>query len=231
MSALKRAVRRIPVLGRVAAAAYVWIAERRFHGSARYWEARYRRGGTSGDGSYGELARFKAAVVNDLVESYGVRSVIEFGCGDGHQLRLARYGSYLGLDVSPRAVQMCREAFSNDSTKSFALSRDYAGQTADLVLSLDVIFHLVEDEVFAAYMRSLFSAAEKLVVIYASNTDEQEVPRLPHVRHRRFTDWVDATQPGWRLGRIVENRFPYDAATGSGSPASFFIYERNAGQL
>jgi SAM-dependent methyltransferase len=228
MSGLKHAVRRIPVIGGVVAAAYVWIAERRFHGSAGYWEARYRRGGTSGAGSYGELARFKAEVLNGLVESHAVRSVIEFGCGDGHQLKLARYASYLGLDVSPRAVQMCRETFSNDPSKSFALSRDYAGQTADLALSLDVIFHLVEDEVFVAYMRSLFSAAEKLVVVYASNTDEQEAPRLPHVRHRRFTDWVDANEPRWRLARIIENRFPYDAVTGSGSPASFFIYERNA---
>ncbi|HEX7235718.1 MAG TPA: methyltransferase domain-containing protein [Gammaproteobacteria bacterium] len=226
MSGLKHAVRRIPVIGRAAAAAYVWIAERRFHGSAGYWEARYRSGGTSGSGSYGELARFKAEVLNGLVESNDVRSVIEFGCGDGHQLKLARYPSYLGLDVSPKAVQMCREAFPNDPTKSFLLSRDYAGQTADLALSLDVIYHLVEDEVFVAYMRSLFSAAEKLAVIYASNTDEQQVPRPPHVRHRRFTDWVEANQPSWRLERVIANRFPYDAATGSGSQASFFIYER-----
>jgi SAM-dependent methyltransferase len=229
MSAFKHSVRRIPIIGRAAAELYVWIANRRFHGSAGYWEARYRRGGTSGSGSYGELAHFKAEVLNGLVERSGVRSVIEFGCGDGHQLKLARYPSYVGLDVSARAVQMCREAFAGDPTKSFGLIRDEAGQKADLALSLDVIFHLVEDETFVAYMRALFSAAQRLVVIYASNTDEQEIPRLPHVRHRRFTDWVVANQPGWRLAEVVPNRLPYDAVTGSGSPASFFIYERSSG--
>jgi hypothetical protein len=39
----------------------------------------------------------------------------------------------------------------------------------DLELSLDVIYHLVEDEVFDAYMRSLFAHAGRFVVIYSSN--------------------------------------------------------------
>jgi SAM-dependent methyltransferase len=223
-SALKHAARRIPVIGRALAAVYVWFAARAFAGSASYWESRYRRGRMSGSGSYGELARFKADVLNALVADRQLESVIEFGCGDGHQLGLARYPRYLGLDVSPRAIAICRNRFSGDPTKRFAESRDYDGEKADLALSLDVIFHLVEDEVFVDYMRSLFAAAGKLVVIYASNTDEQEHPQPPHVRHRRFTDWIATQEPGWRLERVIENRIPYDSASGTGSPASFFIF-------
>jgi hypothetical protein len=33
-----------------------------------------------------------------------IRSVIEFGCGDGNQLGLMRYPSYLGLDIEPCAA-------------------------------------------------------------------------------------------------------------------------------
>lgn len=40
-------------------------------------------------------------------------------------------------------------------------------------MSLDVIYHLIEDEIYNKYMNNLFMAAEKYVFIYSSNfTDE-----------------------------------------------------------
>ena len=50
--------------------------------------------------------------------------------------------------------------------------REFAGETADLALSLDVVFHLVEDEVFAQYMQTLIQAGNRYVIIYASDTDD-----------------------------------------------------------
>ena len=45
------------------------------------------------------------------------------------------------------------------SSKSFYLASQMPAISGlfDLVLSLDVIYHLVEDEVYDAYMRSLFT--------------------------------------------------------------------------
>ena len=51
--------------------------------SAQYWQARYASGGDSGNGSKGELALFKARVINDFIESYKPSGVIDFGCGNG----------------------------------------------------------------------------------------------------------------------------------------------------
>ena len=102
-SFLKRIARRIPfvhALGRK-------YSRRVFPGSQPYWERRYARGGDSGAGSYGRLAIFKAEFVNSFVRDHGIRSVIEFGCGDGNQLSLAEYPSYFGLDVSRSAVEAC----------------------------------------------------------------------------------------------------------------------------
>jgi hypothetical protein len=36
-----------------------------------------------------------------------VRSAIEFGCGDGHQLTLVDYPRYTGVDVSETIVRHC----------------------------------------------------------------------------------------------------------------------------
>jgi SAM-dependent methyltransferase len=167
------------------------LFRREFPGSQAYWERRYASGDDSGVGSYGAFSEFKAEVLSKFVSEHSVRSVIEFGCGDGNQLSLSNYPGYLGVDVSPTAVSRCRELFSEDATKEFLVLGDYRGERAELALSLDVIFHLVEDEVYEEYMHTLFVAAKRFVIVYASNTDETPKGEAGHVRHRRFTDWVD----------------------------------------
>ena len=77
-----------------------------FSDSVTLWEQRYLMGGNSGQGSYGVLAEFKAKIVNQFVEEFEVKSLVEFGCGDGSQLMLANYPRYVGLDVSQKAVSI-----------------------------------------------------------------------------------------------------------------------------
>ena len=132
-----------------------------FSGSADYWERRYVSGGTSGHGSYGRLAEFKAEVVNNFIREHGVKSIIELGCGDGNQLNLAKYPAYIGLDISAKAVAMCKEQFYGDKSKKFFLHDSSFDDTViehemDLALSLDVIYHLVEDHIYYAYLENLF---------------------------------------------------------------------------
>jgi Methyltransferase domain len=177
--------------------------------SADFWDQRYWAGGNSGAGSYNRLAEFKADFLNGFVEQNHVTSVIEYGSGDGAQLKLARYPSYTGIDVSAKAVEMCRTIFANDTSKRFLQSDALAtGTTADLSLSLDVIYHLVEDAVFDAYIRQLFESAERFVIVYSSNMD-QDWP-AKHVRHRQFTRWVEQNKPEWRLQSAVKNTYPHD---------------------
>jgi SAM-dependent methyltransferase len=196
-----------------------------FGGSADYWQARYVKGGHSGEGSYGRLAEFKAEFINEFVRKHGVESVLEFGCGDGNQLKLAVYPAYTGVDVSPRSIETCRVLFSGDRGKTFFNAAEYDNRSADLVLSLDVIYHLVEDTVFESYMRQLFSAARRYVIIYSSNSMGM-FAESPHVRHREFTAWVAANEPGWKLAEMVPNRYPVGVSSKETSFAHFFVYER-----
>lgn len=201
-----------------------------FPGSRAYWEKRYVSGGTSGAGSYGVFAEFKAEILNAFVKDNNVESVIEFGCGDGHQLSLASYPYYVGLDVSNTAIELCTEHFRDDNNKRFAIYNpdnfvdSHGIFKAELALSLDVIYHLIEDRIFELHMRHLFSAAEKYVIIYSSNTDGNQVG---HERHRKFSEWIDVHLPEWDLLKEIPNRFPYSAADGSGSLASFFMYVKS----
>lgn len=195
--------------------------------SGNYWDKRYRSGGNSGPGSYGHLAAFKADVLNRFVQNHAISSVIEFGCGDGNQLALAQYPTYIGYDVSPVAVKLCRERFARDESKQFFLSDEYGGGHADLALSLDVIFHLTEDAIFYQYMRRLFGAAHRFVIIYSSNQNEPIEPASTHVRHRRFSDWIERELSAqWKLLATVPNICPYDGNSERTSFSDFFVYEK-----
>lgn len=219
-------LRALPLLGPAAARARDMLGLARFNGSGDYWERRYARGGNSGGGSYGRLNAFKAEIINDVIRRNGLRSAVEFGCGDGAQLETLDFDTYLGVDVSATAVSRLRERFVDAPHYRFLELADATDiGTFDAAMSLDVIYHLVEDEVFDAHMRAVFAAAGRTVIIYASNHDEQ--PADKHVRHREFTRWVETHKTGWRLVRHIANPYPFDwKDPRNTSFADFFVYAR-----
>lgn len=202
-------------------------------GSKNYWEHRYSIGGTSGRGSYGEWAEFKARVLNKFIVDNKIETAIEFGCGDGNQLSLINYPNYIGLDVSLTALKICKEQFAEDKTKSFFLYNqecfidNHSIFSAELTLSLDVILHLIEDEVYDTYMHQLFLASQKYVIIYSSNTDQNPIVQKSHVKHRQFTSWVNRNYPNWQLLQHIPNEVTGENILNPELIADFLIFQLN----
>ena len=215
------------LLGRIY---FRYFKNKKFSASDEFWEKRYQKGKDSGPGSYNRLAEFKAEVINNFVRNNNIQSVIEFGCGDGNQLRLADYPNYTGLDVSKTTLQNCINIFKDDKTKSFLLYNSNAFVdnhkiiNGELSMSLDVIYHLVEDSIFMPYMTHLFNSATKYVIIYSSNRDNIQ---QSHVRERNFSKWVEANCKEWELAEVIKNKYPYDPMDPDNTSISdFFIYKR-----
>lgn len=225
---VKHVLNSVPLAAALARHVYFAVLAPWFNGSADYWESRYRKGRDSGSGSYGRLSEFKAETLNRFVRDEAIETVIEFGCGDGAQLSLARYPHYHGIDISQAGIERCRRRFAGDPAKSFGPPNSQKDAQYDLALSLDVIYHLVEYDVFEAYMRELFAASRRFVIVYSSN-DDIAVPE-PHIRHRKFTGWVDAHQPEWRLHARIANRYPFDPRDPDNTSfADFYVYEKRPG--
>ena len=164
----------------------------------------------------------KARVLNKFVIENNVATVLEFGCGDGNQLKEFRFPQYTGLDISKTAIEKCTTLFESDHSKSFFIYDpvDFAGNThnrkADLTLSLDVVYHLLEDDMFEAYMKQLFSASTRFVIIYAWDVDAQT---HFHIRHRKFTQWIHQHMQEWEFVQIIENKT-------TDPVCDFFIYRK-----
>jgi SAM-dependent methyltransferase len=189
---------------------------------AGYWDRRYREGRTSGAGSEGDEGSYKAKYVSDFICDHGIKSVIDWGCGDGQVLDLVdlRGADYMGIDVSPTILKRLRKMYGDRYVFTTPEDATIPGGEwyADLALSMDVLFHLPDDVDYFGYIDNLFGSAARFVVIYATNYAGGRTAR--HVFRREFTPDIAERFPDWEL-TTVETPLREGLA-------SFFVYEKKA---
>ena len=197
--------------------------------SKKYWNNRYKSGQNSGSGSYNHLAQFKANVINDFVEKNQIKSLIDYGVGDCNQLKLINTKDliYTGIDVSEFIISKCKKIFEDDKTKKFIIADSIDNKLrADLVLSCDVIYHLIEEDVYQKYMKNLFSMSKKYVIIYAL---DKNVNHASHVKFREFSSYIESNLTEWKLIKHIPNKYPQlelGANNHKTSPSDFYIFKK-----
>ena len=166
----------------------------------RYWEKRYATGGNSGLGSQGFNHRFKRDTIERLIRARGIRSVVDFGCGDGRQmfevLSETTLDEYQGIDISPSAVSLCRERYRGLPHCHFDVAGEAPIGTYDLALSLDVIYHVVEYDTYVDYLKTLFGCSD-YVLLYANR--EARASEVPHIVFRANRAEIESLLPETEL--------------------------------
>ena len=145
-----------------------------------------------------ERARF--ASTNAIIESaFGkVGSLLEIGCGEGHQTEfLARIGSHLyGLDVSARAVERARARVPQAQFHVGSLFdqpwRDELNRF-DLITACDVLYYMSDIPAALAQMRRLGRAG---LVTFYEPTSPRVVPHLEGIKGLQ-RDWISHGGTTW----------------------------------
>jgi 2-polyprenyl-3-methyl-5-hydroxy-6-metoxy-1,4-benzoquinol methylase len=191
-------------------------------GAVRYWEERHRTQGELRSGGHiglDEAANqiFYFTRLGMLLRIIGVRNsvsaplfLLDAGCGKGQFVRaLVSCGFAVdGIDTSPTAIDFCRA--SGPGRYEVSSIADWRSPTLyDVVYSVDVLFHLVDDDDWAASLDNLASLVRlggKLVI-----TDEHaEVRRQAgnYIVHRASTEYVEALgRRGFALREFVPYAF------------------------
>lgn len=179
------------------------------------WDKRYSDGNTSGRGSYGEHYEFKTRIINDFLEKYNIKNVIDFGCGDGNMLRELKFEKYKGLDLSDVSIEICQKMYEGDDSKSFELYEigKRPSEKAELTMSLDVIYHIIDDAYLEDYMKCLIECTDKYILVYSTNYDDSNWEG--HVRHREFEKHL---KDGFEKIEFVKNILD--------CPADFYLYQK-----
>lgn len=183
---------------------------------SKYWEDRYITGGNSGLGSYGEYAKHKADVINNYIKKLNIKTISDFGCGDGNQISLIYgYEKYVGFDVSKHIVSLCDEKFKNIENMSFINTINDLPES-DLCLSLDVIYHIIDENEYQEYLKQLFNKSKKYVLIFSSNHENDSI--VNHIYHRVFTKWVNDNINNFKFIEEINNNLK--------TSAKFFLFEK-----
>ena len=183
--------------------------------SEKYWIDRYRlRQGNSGAGSYGIYAEYKAKIINDFFIQNNITTVLELGCGDGNQLSLLKPKKYYGYDVSLLVVENNKLRFPN-----FIFSTniaDFLLMKYDVTMSLDVIYHLIEDDIYYLHMKHLFELSGKYVIIYSPNRFEKLSGE-----HNMFREFMVDIPENFELIQKIDNPLK-----GAYTQSDFYIFEK-----
>lgn len=143
----------------------------------KYWDSRYAQGGNSGYGSYGEQLVKKLHWLDNLT----IESISEIGCGDfnfgKHLLELYPKASYTGYDISPTIVSRNRQLYPQ-----YSFTNDPILPHADLLLCIDVLFHILDENELEAMYKRLEGYTKYLAV----TAYEREEKMDAHVRIRNF---------------------------------------------
>lgn len=164
-------------------------------------------------------------IIRDVV-SWGARSVIDLGCGEGRLLerlvRIAPDMRVVGIEPSAREIERARKRLSNNPGKNLdprvefvhgsAMYGDERFKDFDAAILSEVIEHVDEDRL-SLLARSVFGImAPRRVVITTPNGDYNRVFGLRpgefrHADHR--FEWTLAECQAWVVG--VTAAYPYEA--------------------
>ena len=150
-----------------------------FNFEKEYWNARYKNGGNSGYGSYDAQLNKKLGWLSGL----DVKTISEIGCGDMNfainLLRLYPGANYNGQDISEFIIERNKTLYPQ---YNFVREADNLPM-ADLLLCIDVTFHIIEDGDYAKLLDQIEEKWEKYLAITAYERDEE---MTNHVRIRSF---------------------------------------------
>ena len=97
---------------------------------------------------HGPVHRHATEDLLRTVASLGVRTILDVGCGSGDNLEaLARENNYelAGVDFSEQALAIARRRVPQATLGILDAQREVLPRTFDLVMSLQVVEHLLDD--------------------------------------------------------------------------------------
>lgn len=193
-----------------------------------YWERRHARAGSSleGVGLLGlgsesnskdydcKWRHVKAAL--EGVDPSRSRRVLDAGCGNGwFTTRVADLGFAVdGVDFSREAIDIARQNSPSEEINWYLgeLSEFVSPERYEIVICIDVLFHIVDDHDWQRAVRNLGSllGGQGYLIIQEALADEQAIVDDPDRRHVNFRTEAAyrATLEGWRFVERDSYRLP-----------------------
>ncbi|MEU2773971.1 methyltransferase domain-containing protein [Streptomyces sp. NPDC007162] len=199
-----------PDTTRAGGAACASDAPRASDATRSYWDDRHRVHDDLASGGHIGLDRpgneiFYAVrlgllltLIGDLSDPAAPLFVLDAGCGKGHFARsLARCGHHVdAFDTSEAAVARARAEGGGPRYARAALDEWRSPWPYDVVLCVDVLFHVLDDAQWAAGLRNLASLVRLTGRLILTDENIREpVPRGDYILHRPLAAYRRQLEP------------------------------------
>jgi SAM-dependent methyltransferase len=133
--------------------------------------------------------------------------ILDAGCGSGRNMvELARHGTVTGVELSNTSVALARERAAGEVIEGSVLEMDFAPDSFDLAVSLDVIEHLEDDLAAMRELRRVVAPGGSLLVTvpaYQWLWSGHDEINQHHRRYTRRTLQRVAEEAGWKQARTT----------------------------
>ena len=200
----------------------------------RYWEERHKSSSdlrAGGDKGLSDAANelFYALRAGGLLRLIAGRfnllsplRILDAGCGRGRFSDLPSRGGFTvtGIDSSSTAIQYCTRNCLGDYVRS-TIDSFVANELYDVVYSIDVMFHILDDQTWKNSLLNLCSlvSAGGLLIITDTNLQERWV-KGDYIVHRSREEYITVAAT---TGMRFMDFHPYDFG---GNPIGFYLFER-----
>jgi SAM-dependent methyltransferase len=188
---------------------------------ARYWIARHEEliGDPRSVGNKGRSAQDSVEIERRLNETAGVladmldgpKSILDLGCGYGRVAGdfMACGYDYLGVDVSPTAIDQARQRHPQGQFLVGDLRTWNTDRRFGVVSALYVMVHFIEEPEWRRLLtRALNWVAPSGVLLLADTFAEEKVRPSPHAMLRPLSDYVELLGGyGFELDEDFHERF------------------------
>ena len=123
-------------------------------------------------------------------------------------------------NLSLQFLKDINNKFQNNSKYNFDVyNKNYVNnEKYELSLSLDVIYHILDDNEYKKYMEDLFNFSNKYVIIYSNNYSGH---KCGHMYTKIFTKDIKNWFSNYKLKQFIKQKYPEQ------SSADFYIYEKS----
>lgn len=159
----------------------------------------------------GPVHRHNRQIIVDLIRPLGVRSILDAGCGNGANLEAIQQqlgiADLTGIDLSENALTIARRRVRGEF-KAVDLEHGKLDRTFDLVLSSQVIEHVVDDDGFLAKLRAM--CGRYVIVATLQGRMRKSEAHIGHVRNYTRRGLEDQMRrAGFQIEKVIEWGFPF----------------------
>jgi 2-polyprenyl-3-methyl-5-hydroxy-6-metoxy-1,4-benzoquinol methylase len=155
------------------------------------------------------------AALEKALGSLGGKAILDAGCGIGLLSKeiVLRGGRAVGVDLSETALARAKAYAPGAQFECHSLDMMPYESTFDGAVSMDVLFHVVDDAQWKASILRLVKAVEPGGVVVIQEAFEKGEARHPHLRWRTLEDYREVlAETGARIRAVETYTSPREGA-------------------